>query len=172
MITGGPGSGKSTLARSLGDTTGLPVFHMDKIHHLDDWQPRPMAEKHKMAHEIEGKPQWIFEGGMSSTYASRATRADTLIFLDLPVGLRFYRVVKRLLQNYGQTRPDMAPNCVEKFHGETFAFWKWIWDTRHTHRVQLLTLIDDYPHLRVHHLKTRQAVNDFWTAFPKTGDTP
>lgn len=33
MITGGPGSGKSMLAAALGEKTGLPVYHMDKIHY-------------------------------------------------------------------------------------------------------------------------------------------
>jgi adenylate kinase family enzyme len=31
MIVGQPGSGKSTLAQVLGEVTGLPVIHIDKI---------------------------------------------------------------------------------------------------------------------------------------------
>ena len=41
MVIGAPGSGKSTLARALGERTGLPVFHMDHIHHLPGWAERP-----------------------------------------------------------------------------------------------------------------------------------
>ncbi|MEL6639901.1 MAG: hypothetical protein AAFP98_01085 [Pseudomonadota bacterium] len=162
MINGGPGSGKSTLARALGAATGLPVYHMDQIHHMPGWEPRPLAEKIPMANAIEAKEEWIFEGGLSATYANRASRADTMIWIDLPVSIRFLRVVKRLIKDYGKPRPDSAPDCPEEISLETFAFWKWIWDTRKTHRIKLQKLIDTHPHLTVHHLTSRQAVRDFY----------
>lgn len=169
MINGGPGSGKSTLARALGAATGLPVYHMDHLHWKPGWVPRPLAEKVPMAHAIEDSDRWIFEGGLSTTYDHRATRADTLIWLDLPVGLRYRRVVWRLATSYGRTRPDMTDDCPERFHGETLAFWKWIWDTRHSHRTRLLRLIGDHPHLAVHHLTSRRAVRDFYAGI---GENP
>lgn len=64
MIIGQPGSGKSALARTLGEKTGLPVFHMDHIHWLPHWIPRPAAEKTRTCHEIEALDRWIFEGGI------------------------------------------------------------------------------------------------------------
>ena len=162
MITGGPGSGKSTLARALGAATGLPVFHMDKLHWKPGWVPRPLAEKVPLAHAIENRTRWIFEGGLSTTYDHRAARADTLIWLDLPIGLRFWRVLRRLITSYGRTRPDVTEDCPEVFHSETIAFWKWIWNTRHSHRTRLLRLIAAHPHLTVHHLTSRRAVRDFY----------
>jgi adenylate kinase family enzyme len=162
MINGGPGSGKSTLARALGNATGLPVYHMDQIHHMPGWQPRTLPEKVLIANAIEAKGTWIFEGGLSTTYDNRAIRADTLIWIDLPVMLRWWRVAKRLITGYGQTRPDSAPNCPEEFSRETLAFWKWIWDTRDSHRNRLQRLVDENPHLDVVHLKSRKAVGDFY----------
>ena len=163
MINGGPGSGKSTLARALGAHTGLRVFHMDHIHHMPGWQPRPLAEKIVMANAIEAKDEWIFEGGLSATYDNRAARSDTLIWIDLPTGLRWWRVVTRLVQGYGKSRPDSSPDCPEEFSRETLAFWKWIWDTRKTHRIKLQKLIADNPHLKVIHLTSRKAVSDFYS---------
>lgn len=162
MICGGPGSGKSTLARVIGERLDLPVFHMDHIHHLPNWEPRPMVEKHAMAHEIEAKPAWVFEGGMSSTYESRAARADTLIWLDLSVGLRFWRVNKRLFQNYGMTRPDMAAGCVETVGAHTWEFYLWIFRTRKTSRAKLDDLVVRHAHrLNVFHLRSPRAVAGF-----------
>lgn len=162
MICGGPGSGKSTLARAVGRATDLPVFHMDQIHHMPGWMPRSLTEKTRMANDIEDNDAWIFEGGLSATYDNRAMRADTLIWIDLPVALRFWRVLKRLVTSYGQTRPDSAPNCPEQIDRGTAAFWKWIWDTRNSHRLRLLRLINDHPHLDVIHLRCRNAVGDFY----------
>ncbi len=161
MIVGGPGSGKSTLARWLGAQTGLPVHHMDHIHHLPNWEPRPMTEKHAMAHAVEAQEAWVFEGGMSSTYDTRAARADTLIWLDLPVGLRFWRVVKRLWQSYGQRRPDMAEGCVETVGAHTWEFFVWIFQTRVSQRNRIARMVAEHPHLTVHHLRSRAEVADF-----------
>lgn len=162
MIVGGPGSGKSTLARIMGERMGLPVHHMDHIHHLPDWKPRPMAEKHEMAHAIETRDAWVFEGGMSSTYETRATRADTLIWLDLPLGLRLWRVTARLWRYYGQKRPDMAEGCVETLGMHTWEFYVWIVQTRKAHNAKLEALVTRHgDRLTVHRLKNRRAVADF-----------
>ncbi|MEL6242047.1 MAG: AAA family ATPase [Pseudomonadota bacterium] len=161
MIVGGPGSGKSTLARALGERTGLAVHHMDHIHWMPGWQQRPREARRIMATEIENSDHWIFEGGFSTTFEHRASRADTLIWLDLPAGLRIWRVTKRLVRHWGRGRPDMAPGCIEGLHGETFAFYIYIWRTRQSHRARLQTLIDTHPHLSVHHLRSFRAVDQY-----------
>ncbi|WP_299282454.1 AAA family ATPase [uncultured Tateyamaria sp.] len=162
MIVGGAGSGKSTLARALGARTGLPVHHMDHIHWLPGWQARPRDLRREMALEVERGPRWIFEGGFSTTYQHRLSRADTVIWLDLPVALRMWRVTKRLLANWGQRRPDMAQGCHEGLHSETWAFYRWIWETRSTGRVRLADLLGTAPEgVTVHHFTSRADVRDF-----------
>lgn len=161
MIVGGSGSGKSTLARALGDLTGLPVHHMDRIHWMSGWQARPTEDRLPMALEVENGEAWIFEGGFSKTYDHRASRADTLIWIDLSVGLRMWRVTKRLIQYWGQERPDMADGCTERVHSETLPFYRWIWDTRHSHKDRLHKVIKDHPHLDVQRLESPRAVNRF-----------
>ena len=155
MIVGGPGSGKSVLAAALGKKTGLPVFHMDKIHWLPDWVERTREEKDRMTHEVHMKYSWIFEGGHSSTYAERVGRADTFLWLDVPVGRRIYRVLKRSLRYYGQSRPDLPEGCPERFNRQTVEFVRFIWRTRHSARAKLEAIYRDPPsHLKVHRLET------------------
>jgi len=95
MIVGRPGSGKSTLARRLGGITGLPVCHLDLIHHKPGWVSRPMVEKLPLVVASEARDRWIIEGGLTRTCANRIARADTIIFLDLQVWQRLWRVVRR-----------------------------------------------------------------------------
>ena len=161
MITGGPGSGKSTLARILGDHSGLPVHHMDQIHWKPGWVQRDMTERVAMCHAVEKGEHWVFEGGFSATYDHRAGRADTQIWLDLPVMLRFWRVLRRLLRSYGETRADMADNCPEVFHAGTIAFWHWIFTSRRRTRARLARLIAQHPHLTIHQLQTRSQVRSY-----------
>ena len=171
MICGGPGSGKSTLARAMGARIGVPVYHMDHIHWLPGWVERPKAEKTPLVLEIVARDQWILEGGHSLTYPDRAARADTFIWLDMPVTLRLVRVVRRTIRDQGKTRPDMATGCREGFHHQTLPFWRWIWRTRHASRAKLAAIAADPGHLAVHHLRTRSQVARFIASLPTTKET-
>lgn len=165
MIVGGPGSGKSTLATRLGEVTGLPVYHMDQIHWCSGWVERAREEKSRMTHEVHMKDEWIFEGGHSATYAERVARADTFIWLDVPVWLRIFRVLKRSAMHHGQTRPDLAEGCPEQFNWQTVEFLSFIWRTRHTARAKLVAIYEaPHEHLNVVRLKTKTELNAFLQA--------
>jgi adenylate kinase family enzyme len=44
MIFGRPGSGKSTFALKLSQTTGLPLYHLDKYFFESHWKERNYQE--------------------------------------------------------------------------------------------------------------------------------
>lgn len=129
MIIGQPGSGKSTLARELGDLLNLPVFYIDRIHWQPGWVEREANEKMRLCAEVHAKDEWIFEGGHSISWGERIARADTLIWLDFPLRIRAWRIIKRTLRHHGKTRPDLPDNCPEHFNFEFTAF---VWSTRKT----------------------------------------
>lgn len=137
MIVGQPGSGKSTLARNLGQRTGLPVVHTDRIHWMPGWQPRPMAKKLALMRAAEARDAWIIEGNLSATWDTRLERADTVIVLLFPIWLRALRVAARTVRDYGRSRADLPDDCPECFDTE---FWRYIWRTRHSGRFGLQVL--------------------------------
>ena len=169
MIVGGPGSGKSTLARAIGARTGLPVFHMDRIHYRPNWVERSREEKDRLTREVHGRDAWIFEGGHSRTYAERIERADTLIWLDIPVALRLWRILRRWVHYHGRTRPDLPPGCTERVSLEFVAF---ILRTRRSARAKQEALWRDPPdHVRAYRLRSRRDVRRFLDGLPVPGPT-
>lgn len=143
MIIGQPGSGKSTLARALGEITYLPVIHIDRdVHWETGWHEVSPEEKTRRCLEIHARDAWIFEGGHSRTWQDRLRRADVLIWLDLPLWQRLWRVIKRTIVHYGRTRPDLPEGCPERFDPE---FFRWIWNTRKTSRAGCRALFDICP---------------------------
>jgi len=159
MIIGGAGSGKSTLARKLGALTGLPIIHTDQIYWTSGWVERAVEEKLKLISQAHKRESWIIEGGISSTYPERMARADTCIWLDFPLHIRLWRILKRIWLYYGKTRPDLPKDCPERFSWE---FIGWIISSRHTNRMEQKTVMDNLPpHLDVHHLRNLTEVRAF-----------
>ncbi|WP_197742768.1 DNA topology modulation protein FlaR [Lentilitoribacter sp. Alg239-R112] len=143
MIIGQPGSGKSTLAAKLGAVTSLPVYHIDReVHWLPNWVERDRADKTRLCCEISAKDEWIFEGGHSSTWEERLARADMLIWLDAPLWLRYWRVIKRTIKHHGKPRPDLPNGCPERFEWE---FMHFIWRTRHKARARIQQTYEHAP---------------------------
>lgn len=153
MIIGSPGSGKSTLARALGDRLNLPVFHMDHIHWHPGWVEREAGEKMQMVREVIARDAWVFEGGHSSSYALRLARADLFIWLDIPVALRTWRVIRRSLRDLGHTRPDMQVDCPEQLSNLP-GFLHFIWSSNRSSRAKAQALYDatTLPKLRFRNL--------------------
>ncbi len=152
MVIGQPGAGKSTFARRLGEITRLPVFHIDQIHWMPGWVERGAEEKTLLCREVHRQPKWILEGGHSATWEDRLTHADTLIWIDMGVARRMFRVLRRTLFGLGRTRPDLPANCPERFSWEFIAY---IWKTRSSARQKITNLVEKaMPETTVYRLRT------------------
>ena len=85
VIIGGPGTGKTTLANNLGKELNIPVYHLDGINHLKDWQKRDAKERDERVLEIISNSKWITDGTYKTTLEQRIDRSDLVIFLDYSV---------------------------------------------------------------------------------------
>ncbi|MDZ8035130.1 hypothetical protein [Nostoc sp. DedSLP04] len=75
------------------------------------------------------------DGNYGATLDLRLSVADTVIFLDFPRLLCLSRVIKPRFIYAGQSRFDMASDCLERLNWE---FLKYIWSYPITHRPGIL----------------------------------
>lgn len=121
-ILGCSGSGKSTLARKLGAALDLPVVHMDQHYFSPGWvEPNHDDWRAKVA-DLCAQEKWVMDGNYSKTHDIRLSRADLIIFLDVPTGVCFWRVLKRTILSWGKVRADSAPGCPERFDPQFLAY--------------------------------------------------
>lgn len=99
VIMGPSNAGKSTLAEAIGRQTGLPVVHLDQLHHLPhtDWRPRPAEEFLRLQRAAMEKDAWVMDGNYSALLPERLARATGAIVLDDNRWLRLMRYFRRTL---------------------------------------------------------------------------
>ena len=158
IIIGCGGAGKSTLARKLGEKTGLPVVHLDKLFWKPGWVESAKAEIDEIIRREMEQPRWIMDGNYNRTLAQRIARCDTVIYLDFSRIACLLGVIKRVLTTYGTVRPDMGAGCPERFDLE---FLKWVWNFNKNKREKNYRLLNETEGVEKIVLKNRRAVKRF-----------
>ena len=158
MIIGCGGAGKSTLARQLGEKTGLPVVHLDKLF----WRPGRVSisqTEYDVLHRQElAKERWIIDGNFDRTIPERLARCDTVIYLDFSRLACLLGVCKRILTTYGTVRPDMGEGCPERFDWE---FLCWVWNFNTNKRARNYRLLSEVEGVDIIILKNRRQVERY-----------
>ncbi len=98
-VFGNTGGGKSTLARRLADLTRLPLYPLDMIQFRAGGGKVPHEEYLKAHADLLRRDEWIIDGfGCVASAWERFSKADTLVYVDLPVITHDWWVTKRLLK--------------------------------------------------------------------------
>lgn len=162
QIIGCSGAGKSTLARLLGEKTGLPVIHGDRLFWKSGWVESTKEEIDRKILDAVKENTWIFDGNYMRTLPRRLERCDLVIWLDFPTWFCIYRILKRYVCNLGRVRPDMPQGCPEKIDWD---FVKWVWTFNKTKRPRLYARLRELPQDKVVILKSPRQVRQFLKQF-------
>ena len=158
IIIGCGGAGKSTLARKLGEKTGLPVVHLDKLFWKPGWVERTPEEFDPMIFAEMEKEEWIMDGNFNRTLPQRLSRCDTVIYMDFSRMACLLGVLKRVLTTYGTVRTDMGEGCPEHIDLD---FLKWVWNFNKEKREENYRLLNEATHAETIVLKNRRSVRRF-----------
>lgn len=139
IITGNAGSGKTTLTREIARILSTDdVIYLDKIIWKSGWKLASKEEKELQFTNIINKPSWIVDGVSSSILEA----ADTIIFLDYPRYICYFRAFWRNRNYIFRSRPELPEMCPE-----IFAFGKLvkiIWNFTNTVRPAILDHIKEH----------------------------
>lgn len=88
VTVGCRGAGKTHVAKALAERLEFPYICNDMIIHGPNWAPTPAEQRTRRFDLVTNTPAWMLDGRFS-TYdradnALVLSRADTLIWLDLP----------------------------------------------------------------------------------------
>ncbi len=158
LIIGCGGAGKSTLARQLGDRTGLPVVHLDKLFWKPGWVESGREEIDEIIRREMEKDRWIMDGNYNRTLQRRLGYCDTVIYLDFSRFACLIGVLKRVITTHGTVRPDMGEGCPERFDLD---FLKWVWNFNKSKRSQYYAMLNALKDKQVIILKSRREVKSF-----------
>jgi adenylate kinase family enzyme len=90
-------SGKTTLARTLAKTLDVPHIELDAIHWQPNWCPRPLDEFRQLTEAAVAAERWVLDGNYSKARDIVWQRATTLVWLNYPFRVVFWRALSRTI---------------------------------------------------------------------------
>ena len=98
------GNGKTTVGRALAERLGVPFVELDALVHGPGWAEIADEELRHLLEPIVAGDRWVIDGGYRNKIGDLVlARADTVVWLDLPVHVWLPRLVRRTV---GRIRRD------------------------------------------------------------------
>ncbi|HYK73550.1 MAG TPA: topology modulation protein [Pseudoneobacillus sp.] len=156
------GVGKTTFSLQLGKILGINAYHLDSLFWKPGWVESSLEEFTSAQEKIMKLDKWIIEGNYSNTFDSRMEQADTMIYLELPLYICLYRVMKRWVLNFGKTRPDVGEGCIEKIDWPFIKFIITTYGLRKEKMAKRLQAFEEKGHGRkTYTLKSKKEIAQF-----------
>jgi hypothetical protein len=118
-VKGSSGSGKSTVAAELAGRLGLTYIELDALHHGPNWS-EPTAEEFRaiVRQAMDVAPAgWVVDGNYDSKLGDLVVdEADMIVWLDLPISVKFPRVWRRTMHRIWK---DMSSGTATGRRGGT-----------------------------------------------------
>lgn len=162
---GTSGSGKTTLAKQLSRDFGLQHIELDAINWLPNWIQRDPDEFTKIVSERVMEEGWVMEGNYSRTRGMVWSRATTVIWLNMPFHVVFFRMFIRIFKR--ALKKEVLWNGNRESLGKHFyskdSMLYWVMKTHLRRKREYRALFNDarYAHLEKIELKGQKQVDRF-----------
>lgn len=153
VIKGTSAAGKSTVAAALAKRLGLTHIELDALHHGPNWQAATPEElrARALAAMAAAPNGWVIDGNYDGKLEGTVLdAADTIVWLDLPLGVKLVRLLRRTLH---RVRHDVElwngnrETWRDAFFSLENSLFPWLVRTHHEHRREWPIQFADDPRL-------------------------
>jgi energy-coupling factor transporter ATP-binding protein EcfA2 len=95
LILGRTGSGKTTLARELAAALDVPHVELDSLYFGPEFSTAPLPLLRERTSTAIAGDRWVTDGNKRAVRDLVWPRADTIVWLDYPLGISLWRLAKR-----------------------------------------------------------------------------
>lgn len=138
-VVGNTGTGKSTLAKAIAARLDLRYIELDALHWEAGWTPAP-PERFRARVTAALEDGWVSDGNYAAVQDLVWAKADTVIWLDYPLGLVLLRLLRRTVTRIA-TRERLWNDNVETFGSQFLSrnsIFLWAVRTHHAKRRRYL----------------------------------
>ena len=156
-VVGTSGSGKTTVARRLAERLAVPHIELDAIFWGPDWTPIDNDLFRDRVQTAVAGEAWVSDGNYSAVQPIVLERADTVVWLDLPLRVCLWRVLRRTARRSRSAEVLWSGNreAWRKHVGRDSLIW-WVLTTYRRRRRDYAARFaaPELAHLRVHRFST------------------
>lgn len=120
IVASASGNGKTTLGRELARRLDVPFHELDALNHRPGWTETAAEELRALVEPLLAAPAWVVDGSYRSKLGDLVLeRADTVVWLDLPLRIWLPRLLRRTARRI-VTREELWAGNRETVRGFLF----------------------------------------------------
>jgi adenylate kinase family enzyme len=166
-VVGNSGTGKTTLARQLARRLDAPCTELDAIFHQPGWTELDATEFRRRIGVLVAEPRWVIDGNYTQVRDVIWTRADTVVWIDLPRALVLRRVLWRTARRVVTRKPlwngnrERLREALSWQPERSIIRWSWTQHTVYRDRYEAAKHDPAFAHLAFHRLRSPTEVRAF-----------
>ena len=163
VVQGVSGSGKTRAARLLADRLGVPCIELDALNHGPNWTEATPEELRAKVAPLVAQEAWVIDGSYRGKLGTMVyDRADTVVWLDLPIRIWLTRLTRRTLRRM-ITGEELWNGNRERVRNlfERPNIFQWAFISHRGNRRSLAKVVGAHRNARLVRLRSPREVRDF-----------
>jgi adenylate kinase family enzyme len=168
VVLGVTGSGKSTLAAALARRLGAPHVELDALQWEPNWTPaQPEVFRERAGQAVAGDA-WVVDGNYRQARDLVWPRAQTIIWLDYPLAITLWRLLRRTLWRVFAHVELWSGNRERLWHQfftrDSLFIWALTSRPKHRREYPLIPTLPEYAHVTFIRLRSPRATTRWLAA--------